>query len=36
MLITETYKTDILGKIACYDRVSINGVNGAGLRKRND
>jgi len=29
MLITETYKTDILGQIACYDRVIINGVNGA-------
>ena len=29
MQITETHKTEILGQIACYDRVIINGVNGA-------
>lgn len=28
MLITESHKADILGQIACYDRVVINGVNG--------
>ena len=29
MQITETHKNEILGQIACYDRVIINGVNGA-------
>jgi hypothetical protein len=29
ILITESHKADILGQVACYNRVVINGVNGA-------
>ena len=29
MLLTESHESDIHGQLACYDRVIINGVNGA-------